>query len=69
MTQIDTIIAEIKSAMDEKGITSYRVAKDTGISEASLSRFFKGIRGLSSENLLVLLDYLGYELAVKKKGK
>ena len=63
---------EIKAVMSENGVTAYRAAKDTGISEATLSRFFSGNRGLSDNAMNVLLDYLGYELVItirkKRKG-
>jgi transcriptional regulator with XRE-family HTH domain len=66
-----TLADEIKAVMSENGVTAYRAAKDTGVSEATLSKFFSGKRGLSDSAMKALLDYLGYELVVtiRKKRK
>jgi hypothetical protein len=64
-----SVADEIKAIMDEKGVTAYKVNKDVGIDQGALSRFFAGARGLSAKNLAALLDYLGYELGVRKKRK
>jgi predicted transcriptional regulator len=58
---------EIKAVMDERGITSYRVWKDTGIDQSALSKFFSGERLLVADTLTTLLDYLGYEITIRKK--
>jgi transcriptional regulator with XRE-family HTH domain len=60
---------EIKAIMDEKGVTAYRLSKGTGIDKAALSRFFSGERGMSVESIDKLLDYLGYEMTIRKKRK
>ena len=43
--------------MEEKGLTSYRVAKETGITQATLSRWKTGKVNPSLETLQVLADY------------
>ena len=60
---------EIKAVMANKGVTAYRVHKETGIDQAALSKFFSGERALVSETVYTLLDFLGYELTIKKKRK
>jgi transcriptional regulator with XRE-family HTH domain len=62
-----TISEQIKAVMDKEGVTAYRVSKDTGIDQASLSRFFSGGGMLLMESLIALLDYLGYDLTIRKK--
>lgn len=37
-------ISKVKKLMEEKGITQYRLAKLTGISEAQISRLLNGKR-------------------------
>lgn len=43
--------------MEEKGLTPYRVAKETGITQATLSRWKTGKVNPSLEILQVLADY------------
>lgn len=43
----------------EKGITPYKVAKDTGISNTTLSAWKNGKISISPKKLSVLADYLG----------
>jgi transcriptional regulator with XRE-family HTH domain len=64
-----SVADEIKAIMEEKGLTAYRIWKDTGIDQGSLSRFFSGERPFVADVLVKLLDYLGYELTVRKKRK
>ncbi len=49
---------QLRQAIDDSGLTRYRIAKETGISEATLSKFYLGQRGLSMEALNALGDYL-----------
>ena len=62
-----TLAEQIKTVMEEKKITAYRVWKDTGIDQGSMSKFFAGERDFSIETLKILLDYLGYELTIREK--
>ena len=64
-----SIPEEIKAVLEAKDLTVYRVWKATGISQASLSRFFSGDRPFVADALMKLLDYLGYELTIRKKRK
>ena len=52
---------QIRAAVDESGITRYRLSKDTGIDQGALSRFHHGTAGLS----LSALDRLGEYLNLK----
>ena len=65
---------QLREAIAESGMTRYQIAKRTGVSEATWSRFFTGKRGLSME----ALDSLGACLRLtivserkpsKRKGK
>jgi hypothetical protein len=58
---------QIRAAIGAAGVTRYRIAKDTGISESMLSRFMSGSRGLSMEALDVLGEYLGLEIRTRAK--
>lgn len=54
----EKIIEQIKKEMQDKGITTYRMCKDLGMSEGNLSRFFSGKENISLDRLKVILDYL-----------
>ena len=58
----DSLSGQLRSiiwaTMERRGITSYRVAKDTGIAESTLSRFFRGERWMSEANLNTIARYL-----------
>jgi transcriptional regulator with XRE-family HTH domain len=62
-----SLAGEIKDMMGKRGITAYRVWKDAGIDQGTLSKFFSGERLLVADTLIILLDYLGYELTIRKK--
>ena len=53
---------QVREAIDDCGVTRYRIAQDTGIDESTLSKFYHGQRGLSLSNLNVLFDYLGLRI-------
>ena len=66
MTRILDAICEAIEASDK---TRYRIAKDTGISQAHLSRLMSGERGLSIDTLERLADYLGLEIVIRPKRR
>jgi transcriptional regulator with XRE-family HTH domain len=59
----------LRTAINEGGVTRYRIAKDTGILETSLSRFMRGETSLRLDKADLLADYLGLKLVKKAKGK
>ena len=54
---------QLRQAIDDSGLTRYRIAKETGISEATLSKFYLGQRGLSMAALNALGECL--QLTIK----
>jgi hypothetical protein len=58
----DRAIEAIKAEIDRRGLTYYRVAKESGISSAALSRFRQPGGTLRTQSLFVLLHYLGIEM-------
>jgi hypothetical protein len=60
---------QIRRVVETCGQTRYRIAKETEISEATLSRFMSGERGLPMGTLDTLADYLGLNVVQAKKGK
>jgi transcriptional regulator with XRE-family HTH domain len=62
-----TMTEVLKAAIEESGLTRYRIAKDTGIDEAALMRFMRGEQSIRLDKADVLADYLGLELRPKRK--
>lgn len=59
----------LREAVRNAPVSRYEIARATGISEGNLSRLVHGTRGLSMENLDVICDYLGLELAGSEPTK
>lgn len=53
---------KILKLMEEKGVTAYRVAMDTGISQVSFSDWKNGRSKPSLESLIILSRYFGVTL-------
>ncbi len=64
---------QLRQAIDDSGVTRYRIAKETGMSESALAQFYNGHRGLSMEGLNALGEYLQLTIHLgrnpEKKGK
>ncbi len=67
------ISEQLRAAILNADISRYRIAKETGLTEAGLSRFVNGVSGLSLDSIDKIGDCLGLEIAKrklqKKKGK
>lgn len=57
---------QIRRAVDASGMSRYRICKELGIAESTLSRFMAGKGGLSMENLDALADLLGLDITTGK---
>ena len=64
---------QLRQAIDDCGLTRYQIAKETGIDESALAKFYNGHRGLSMEALNALGEYLQLKITLgrkpEKKGK
>ena len=67
--RIKKLSDEVKQAIDDSGLTRYRIAKDTGIDEAALSKFYNGQRGITTDTLDRLGEYLGLRIVVDRRPK
>lgn len=56
---------QIRQAVQESGLTPYRICKDTGIDQGQMSRFLAGKMWLGEETMNRLAEYLGLEVARK----
>ena len=57
-----SIVAQLKSAVKESGMTHYRIAKDAGIRQNMLDRFMTGERDLRFETAAKIAEALGLQL-------
>lgn len=53
---------QLRNAIETSGESRYRISKDTGLSEPTLSRFMSGERGLTMTAIDILADYLDLNL-------
>ncbi len=59
----------IRREIETCGLSRYRIAQDNGLSEAQLHRVVVQNGSLKAETVGQLLEYFGYELKKKKKGR
>lgn len=55
--------AKVRTDANPEGISRYQLSKETGVDQATLSRFLSGETGLSSESLDALAEYFGWKLS------
>jgi hypothetical protein len=58
---------QIRQAIDDSGLTRYRISEETGISETALSLFYTGKRGLSMKALNALGEFLQLRITLGRK--
>lgn len=63
------LLDKIRRAVETSGKTRYRIAKESGISAAQLSRLVNGQSGMTVETIERLADYLGFRIVIESKGK
>jgi transcriptional regulator with XRE-family HTH domain len=57
-----TLSEQLRASLDQAPVSRYRVAKQTGIEQAALSRFMAGKRSLSLPSAEKLAEFLGLTL-------
>jgi len=60
---------QVRQAVDASGLTRYRICKELGIAESTMSRFMSGQGGLSMEVLDKLADLLGLGIKTARRRK
>ncbi len=60
---------QIRQAVDDSGLSRYRISKELGIAESTMSRFMSGQGGLSMEYLDALADLLGLNVTTDKRRR
>ena len=64
-----SIAEQLRRAIERSGMTRYRIAQLSGISEAVLSRFANGETDLTMENADKLCAALGLRVVLEPKRK
>jgi ribosome-binding protein aMBF1 (putative translation factor) len=64
-----TMTDALRSAIEDSGLSAYRISKDTGLVVSSILRFLDGETSLRLDKADLLADYLGLELVKKRKAK
>jgi transcriptional regulator with XRE-family HTH domain len=58
---------QLRQAIDDSGLTRYQIAKETGVDESALAKFYNGHRGLSMEGLNALGKCLNLKIIMRRK--
>jgi len=58
---------QLRQAIDDSGLSRYRISKETGISETALALFYNGHRGLSMKALNALGKCLELKIILGRK--
>ena len=61
---------QLRQSIDDSGLTRYQIAMATGIDESALAKFYNGRRGLSTQALNALGEFLQLKIILgRKPGK
>ena len=58
---------QLRQAIDDSGMSRYRISKESGISETALALFYNGQRGLSMKALNALGKCLELKIVLGRK--
>jgi transcriptional regulator with XRE-family HTH domain len=59
---------QIRRAVDASGLSRYRISKELGIAESTMSRFMSGKGGLSMDSIDALAALLGLNIVAGKRA-
>lgn len=62
------LVDAIRRAVETSGKTRYRIAKESGVSAAQLSRLVNGERGMTVDTIERLADYLDLQITIEPKA-
>ena len=67
MKRAQPLSVQLRQAIDDSGLTRYQIAKETGIDESALAKFYNGHRGLSMDALNALGQCLQLRITLGRK--
>ena len=62
-----TLSQQLREAILESGVSRYEISKQTGVSQAALSKFVLGRRGISVKAMDAVGEFLGLAITRKKR--
>ncbi len=69
MTSTKSLSQQLREAIIKSGISRYEISKQTGVSQAALSRFVLGKRGLSVKAMDAIGLFLGLSITERRRRK
>src|SRR5688572_2759164 len=60
---------QLRTAIEQSGLTRYELAKRSGVSQSMLSRFVNGQGSLALDSIEKLAPFLGIEITTKRRKK
>ncbi len=63
------LVAKLRAAIVDSGLTHYRIAKDAGVTADIVSRFVSGERQLKIETAGRIAEVLGLELVARSRNR
>ena len=69
MTSMKTLSEQLRDLIIKSGVSRYEISKQTGVSQAALSRFVLGHRGISGKAMDAVGAFLGLTITTKKKKR
>ena len=67
MKSIKPLSQQLREVIVESGVSRYEISRQTGVSQAALSRFVLGHRGISVKAMDAVGLFLGLSITAKKK--
>ena len=64
------IVFTLRMVVEQRQLSVYQIAKDTGLNQSGLNQFFNGTKDdLRLSTIQVLFDYIGLEVKQKKEKR
>jgi DNA-binding Xre family transcriptional regulator len=60
---------QVRKAMDDSGVSRYKISQETGIDESALAKLYNGHRGITTSTLDRLSKYLELRIVMDRKPK
>jgi predicted transcriptional regulator len=65
---MQTLSEQLREAIIRSGVSRYEISKQTGVSQAALSKFILGHRGISVKAMDAVGLFLGLSITTRKKS-